>query len=510
MTSDRDQSYPAPDPGYYSSQAEAIPPPNTEPSVYPFGEEFQYQILKLAVTTQEINQPGVFQSRYFGIGDPRLKCPREQLAEVIERFATEHHHHPDLTTMDELVRQQAEQMKPAGRHQFETEWQHIRALEVGNPKYVVEQVQNFALDRAIDLALDQADAIRENSQRRGQPVDVQAIVKLVQEAAQVGASKQDNTLTLCAPEELSVTQISYIIDRLVARGVLTLLCGKRFIGKTSLLMHQMKAIQDGTPFLNHFSTQQGTCVALFIDSPQGVVAERAKMLGLVGPHILVATRTMVPRDPRYILDALYEKVAEVRPDFVAVDALYKLLYGRDTLYNPEGMMKIMDILQLTAEDHDCAVILAHHPRKKDAGDPAGSFVIEATPQMVLDLTAPAGGIGRRLHVESNLVPEITYKLHFDGTTWLFEGADGPTETEMDAEHEAQVVRYIQAHGGETVKEIAAILKIREQTIRAIVEAQSTGLYPCLRIEKKRVGMRGPPREEWWFLPRPESPPEAGN
>ena len=154
---------------------------------YPFNENFQRQILALTLRSTLLRDlPGCFHSRFFG-ADQRLKSPMQLLAEIIERFALRYQgERIDAAVMDELVRQQAQRMKPAERHQFEAEWGTIRSLEVANPDYVMDRMRWWARDQAIRKAITQSSELIGASVDSGKEIDIAAIQKLVEQASGVG------------------------------------------------------------------------------------------------------------------------------------------------------------------------------------------------------------------------------------------------------------------------------------------------------------------------------------
>lgn len=156
---------------------------------YEFGEGFQRKILALAIRSDLLMKaPGAFQSQFFGVGAKvRSPSPRFRLARLVENFSEEHRQQrPGNETMDELVKREAKQLKPAERDALEQEWKEIRSLEVPDVDYVVGQVRYWAKDAAISRAVMAAADIVERARQTGRQEDFQSIRRMMDEAVRVG------------------------------------------------------------------------------------------------------------------------------------------------------------------------------------------------------------------------------------------------------------------------------------------------------------------------------------
>ncbi len=179
-------------------------PTTTEASrVYPFDQAFQRKVIRLAITGEFLQQaPDCFQSRFFGPrdGNRQLKTPHQHLAEVVERFIKDHPaEHPDLATMDELVKVLASRFKPAQRQQVEDEWQAIRNLEIPDPSHTINRAKQWAQDTTMEMAVEQSAVLIGRSHDTGRPIDRPKILRLVEEAMKVGDAQQ-----LAEPGQLQI------------------------------------------------------------------------------------------------------------------------------------------------------------------------------------------------------------------------------------------------------------------------------------------------------------------
>ncbi len=335
-----------------------------------------------------------------------------------------------------------------------------------------------------------------------------------------GKHKKRKRLTLHAPEDLPIVSVQFLIDALVPAGTLTLLYGKDKLGKTLLAMEMVKAVQTGSALFGIFPAQQGSVIALFLDDPPGLVRERlVDKMGLASTGVRVATHLDADDDPRNILADLADEAAIARPALIVVDALYVLLDSGEQLMSAD-MKAIVRPLDRIAEETGAAVVLIHHPTKKNPGDPAGSFVIRASAKSILGLK-PSGEQGHRiLHVESKFAAEAKYALQLSEPgphCWTFLG-DAQEVIDFQTEHE--VMALVKEESGLlTTKEIAKRLGRREGEVLSVLRYHAE--KGVLRREKDPGSTgRGQPRRPWHWIavedrehqetsqPEPPTPPNG--
>ncbi len=326
-----------------------------------------------------------------------------------------------------------------------------------------------------------------------------------------GASKaHKQRLTLHAPSELTAPDMQHCIDGLVLSATLNLLTGVDKSGKTLLALEMARSIQTGKPFLGHFPVRQGQVIALLMDDPPGLVKERiVQKMQLADDGIRLATHMDVPEDGRDILADLADEAVASRPALIIVDALYVLLYGNDDqLFSPGGMQRIIRKLDRIAEESGAAVLLIHHPPKKDPRGAAGSYVISAGSKSKLNLVK--GDKNRRtLYLEGKFKAEASYHLELQPeetwaeAVWAFMG-DAQDWASVELEH--NVMKMVKEKSGLlTTKEVAERTGRRESEVAKILEHHEADKVLCRANDPEHSG-RGAPRKVWFWVPSDKRQP----
>jgi replicative DNA helicase len=163
--------------------------PDVPVQLYDWTDDFVRKVLALAARGEMSRlAPGAFQSRFFGVpGAQRVRSPRQRLAEIIERFtSTANGDRLDEITMDQLVKETGERLKPNERALLDQEWRAIRSMAIPDPQYVIERVRHWALKAAAsDAAMRIAELIATDG-NGGKKVDRKDIRNLMDEALRVG------------------------------------------------------------------------------------------------------------------------------------------------------------------------------------------------------------------------------------------------------------------------------------------------------------------------------------
>ena len=153
---------------------------------YEFTDDFQRKILALAIRSDLlVRAPDAFSAEFFG--GSRLQSPRYRLGRIVQEFAKENRdERPGAATMDELVRRECLRLKPEERAVFEEEWKLVRAIEVPDVGFVLQEVRAWAKDAALSVALLRSAELLEAARRTGRQGQLTDIRGIVDEALQVG------------------------------------------------------------------------------------------------------------------------------------------------------------------------------------------------------------------------------------------------------------------------------------------------------------------------------------
>lgn len=223
-------------------------------------------------------------------------------------------------------------------------------------------------------------------------------------------------LTLRKPWDVNVSSLEWVIDQIVAAGMLTLLSGKDKLGKTLLAWEFCRSVLQGTPFVGQFHATQGSVVFLALDDPATVTMHRLDCLNLAEqPNLDLATPADCNLASKGFWTRLGEEIDRIHPRLLIIDSLYLLLpAGAESMNQAGGMGPLMNEFNKICERTGAAIVLITHDTKQGE-TVAGSFVIRAAAKQILRLTGvPDASHGRVLRIEGKLVEKMDWTLQFNG------------------------------------------------------------------------------------------------
>jgi hypothetical protein len=188
----------------------------------------------------------------------------------------------------------------------------------------------------------------------------------------------------------------WLVEGYVARGTVTLLSGKpKSAGKTTLTLHLIAAMQNGTPFLG-FATKPGRVLYLTEERP-ATFREGLSRTGLINSQdVLVVSWVEVPRGATWpaVVDSAVKIALENQVVLLVIDTLAQWadLKG-DSETDSGAALDAMKPLQLAAAK-TLAVLVNDHDRKSGGAvgeSNRGSGAKVGSADIVLDLQRPSGG-----------------------------------------------------------------------------------------------------------------------
>ncbi len=331
---------------------------------------------------------------------------------------------------------------------------------------------------------------------------------------------------LVPASELKDEPVTYLVEGLIPRGMLALLSGRDKRGKTLLAQEMVRSVLTGERFLGHFTVQQGSVAAFFLDDPEGLTSERLHVLGIhAHPDLYVSTPKRADlKDPEVFLREIAVAAKKRGAVLIVLDALYLFVpHGRETANDQARMAPVMGLLNWLAETTGAAILLIAHDAKSGL-DVAGSHVIRAASKTILRLVLPKnadedpddgpGTPQRVLKIESKLVQSNSLALELRGVgDWKFMG----TQQAFAAETlKGSIVHHLTVSGEKhTADEIARALNRRRENVQTLLETllQQGRIYSGTETSSRGKG--GRPRLAYWvreFPSRPEFPsqPTDGN
>ena len=288
-----------------------------------------------------------------------------------------------------------------------------------------------------------------------------------------GPLRAPDLMRLAAPE------VERLVGPLVVRGYRTVVGGGTGAGKTRFCMQLAAAAVNGVEFLGYKGA--GGLTLLVLDLEQGVSTAK-KRLAEVG--LADSDRTHYWRHPGGLLitdpeiaNEVEAVIAEINPDIVLVDPLYKL-HGGDP--NSEQDMKpTFLLLDRWREKYGFAIVLVTHARKgaDDHGVlttndiAAGSTVIIRGAEIIMGIVFSEPGKSKLYFFKDRDNGAEEVPVHGAPWTLSFSAADGFQRVEREAFVSRKapaeaIAQFIRERGGNaSPKEIRDRFGIADATLR---------------------------------------------
>lgn len=306
-------------------------------------------------------------------------------------------------------------------------------------------------------------------------------------------------LTLRRPCDIVAHPTSWVIDRLIPSGMLTVLSGKDKAGKTLFAWEMARSVVTGQPFLQSLPVAMGSVMFLALDDPASVTRDRLDQLTLAESELLHIATPMDAQPSAFTFwDQVKEQAQARRVRLIIVDALYLFVSGTSESMNQAGSMApLMQQINKISEELRCSVLLITH-NAKGSGDVAGSFAIRAAAKQIIRLE----GIqdqprSRTLRVEGKLIEGFKWDLNFHGPgLWEL----GEAETRGLNDVRTAVGEWLGQGNQGTLEEVARAISRRTDDVRTalgmLLDQQNVVLEPVRR------STRGRPRQEYRWNSRP--------
>jgi predicted transcriptional regulator len=215
--------------------------------------------------------------------------------------------------------------------------------------------------------------------------------------------------------------VTWAVDRFLLVGGLTVLGGKKKLGKSWLCLQIAQAVACGCSVLNR-KTTQGSVLYLALEDGERRIRERLQMQSAPsGLPIKYVARFPSLDNPKGMA-VLGELVERERPLVLIVDPL-AAAKTRATDENDAGQMgDLFNGLRRLAQDANCGVVVVHHHGKSEHGDPGfdlrGSSAVAGAVDASLGLYKKESG--HELLTEGRDIGAETLAVEFDaGRTWCW-------------------------------------------------------------------------------------------
>jgi predicted ATP-dependent serine protease len=257
---------------------------------------------------------------------------------------------------------------------------HGHLDEAGGAAFLASLVGEFVSDLMIEQYC--RDVQRAHRRRQMQEALVEAEKKLAsgehardvwnglsQKMSHFQQEEQPGGLRVLSASELiseEVPDVKWCLDCLIPSNGFGMIAGESGCGKTWLLLSLSMAVASGAPWLDTFATTKGN--VLFIDEESGISLLKDRLLKLGSPEevgklpIYFATFEQLKMDTAQGETLLEATIKKTGARLVVIDSFVRI---HDAEENSAAEMScVTEALSRTAREQDCAIVVAHHARKK--------------------------------------------------------------------------------------------------------------------------------------------------
>lgn len=423
----------------------------------------------------------------------------------IKQQVTEHGGRPDVVLLSDALRSHGELEKVGGEA-------GLGALYDGMPRSFnilkwVEIIEQKSRLRQTAKICEQLKDMALNANGNGAEVLREIAILSAHLREEVGQKRILSFLT--GPDLAQVTseKVAWCAKPYIAKGAITELGAKVKMGKTTWILHLVRAALAGTPFMGEPTSQ--TPVVYLTEQPLVSFREamhRADLLGRSDFLVLLHSEVRGLTWPE-IASAAVTKCKESGALMLIVDTLPQFagLTG-DSENNSGDALAAMQPLQ-DAAAQDIAVVIIRHERKSggDVGDSGrGSSAFAGAVDVVLSLRRPEGNSRKTVRALQALsrFADTPSELLIELTDCEYISLGQPHENALK---EAKDQLFAAAPNTEadavSLKDLAEATKLPRVTVqRAIDELRRDGLVGRIGKGKKRDAFRYFSTEEGSFLP----------
>lgn len=260
---------------------------------------------------------------------------------------------------------------------------HGRLDEAGGAAFLASLVEEFVSDATIERYC--RDILSAHGRRQAREALVEAEKKLTsgehlcdvwavlsQKMTEAQREEQPGGLKVLSASELvseEVPDVKWCVDGLIPTNGFGMIAGESGCGKTWLLLSLSMAVASGTPWLDSFTTTKGN--VLFVDEESGISLLKRRLLKLCSPEearglpIYFASLEQLKMDTPQGKALLEATITKTGARLVVIDSFVRI---HDAEENSAAEMSfVTEALARTAREQDCAIVVAHHARKKSPG-----------------------------------------------------------------------------------------------------------------------------------------------
>jgi hypothetical protein len=300
--------------------------------------------------------------------------------------------------------------------------------------------------------------------------------------------------------------LRWIVEGLIPDESLTLLGGKKKLGKSWACLQIAQAVAGGGTFLGR-EVSQGSVIYLCLEDGRRRLRDRLlKQRAVKGLPIVYGTR--FPKLDREGLGRLAELVEARRPRLLIIDTLAAAKTGRVEENAAGPMADLSNALRALAQEYVCGLLITHHHGKLTGGDPGddlrGSSAVAAAADVNLGIYRQDGVYS--LRGEGRDLEAINLGLTFDAHgSWTWIARDNSNDL-AQAQADRDLLDALRQLGPTDTAGLAAYLNKGHSTVNDRLRK----LVSAGRIIPELIRPPGAGRPTFLYRLKPETYDELGD
>jgi hypothetical protein len=290
---------------------------------------------------------------------------------------------------------------------------------------------------------------------------------------------------------------SWLVENLVIDEGLTLLGGKKKLGKSWLCLQVAQAVAMGVPCLGREVVQGSVLYLCLEDGRRRLKSRLEKQAAPRGLPLTYYTR-FPPLDGDG-LGLLLDLLAEKKPRLLILDTLAAAKTGKVDENVAGPMADIGNALRALAQVYKAGVFATHHHGKLIGGNPGddlrGSSALGAAGDVNLGLYREQGGY--LIRGEGRDVGEFTLPIAFDNkATWAWqprENAEAAHASAMQEAADREVIVALQTLGEATAEDVAIFVGKSPRAVATRLRRLASAGVVRARADRRDEGAAGRPR-----------------
>lgn len=291
----------------------------------------------------------------------------------------------------------------------------------------------------------------------------------------------------CSHDDLlgmDLPPISWLVKDLVIDEGLTLMGGKKKLGKSWFCLQLATAVATGAPCLGR-ETARGSVIYLCLEDGRRRLKGRLEKQHAPGGLPITYYTRFPPLDGDG-MGMLLDLLAEDKPRLLVLDTLAAAKTGKVDENVAGPMADIGNSLRVLAQVYHAAVFATHHHGKLVGGNPGddlrGSSALGAAGDVNLGLYREQGGY--LIRGEGRDVGEFTIPIKFDNeSTWAWQPRDGASCMAVRDETDRAIIDAIRELGAASAERVSEHLgksprgtadRLRKLAADGVLQAQPDG------------------------------------